>query len=403
MRRKRANAMVPRSSRVADFFRQQLSYLAVAAVGAGVFWAIGLQINQVTILVYSVCIGNLTTPPMRRVRRIASGQPFASRFLIFLGALSLVTPAVYILWSAIVFLVAPPSPQTLEHLLRTGWKFPCLVIFVYSLLSFLYAEARKSLERRNTELEQTVERTEAQIELQEQEMERAREIQESLLPREIPQIPGFEIATAWQPARTVGGDYFDVLKLSETTLGVCMADVAGKGVAAALLMANTQAMVRAFARDGESPARVCTRVNSGLCGNIGTGKFVTLFYGVIHAASHTLKYCNAGHTSPIVASGDSIRQLAADGAVLGLFPAWNFEEKTVNLGPGDRMLLFTDGITEAPGPDGQEFGDANLAALVNDHRAFSAAALNGCVIDAVTRFCGGHFEDDATLLAIAVR
>src|SRR5208282_4456869 len=152
---------------------------------------------------------------------------------------------------------------------------------------------KERLEKKNVELQKSVEISAAQLEVQEQELERAREIQQSLLPTNIPQIAGFEVATAWQPARMVGGDYFDVLQLGENRLGICIADVSGKGVSAALLMANVQATVRAFARDTESPARVCSRVNSVLCGNIATGKFVTFFYGVLDGAAHTLEYCNA--------------------------------------------------------------------------------------------------------------
>jgi sigma-B regulation protein RsbU (phosphoserine phosphatase) len=123
----------------------------------------------------------------------------------------------------------------------------------------------------------TVERGSAQLEMQEQELQRAREIQQSLLPKEIPQLPGFQVAGAWLPARTVGGDYYDVMRLGENKIGVCIADVVGKGVSAALLMANVQATVRAFARESESPAWVCDRVNKVLCGNIADGKFVTFF------------------------------------------------------------------------------------------------------------------------------
>jgi phosphoserine phosphatase RsbU/P len=153
-------------------------------------------------------------------------------------------------------------------------------------------------------------------------LQRAREIQESLLPKEIPQLPGFEVASAWQPARTVSGDYFDVLKLGESRLALCIADVSGKGVPAALLMANVQTSLRASVRDLNSPARVCAIVNGMLCASIASDKFVTFFCGVLDAALGTFRYCNGGHPYPILVSSDAVRTLDQGCAVLGVFPAW---------------------------------------------------------------------------------
>jgi sigma-B regulation protein RsbU (phosphoserine phosphatase) len=391
-----------RSPSLVRFIQRQVLYLGVAAVVAAIFWAIGQQVNPATVVLYSLCFGNLATPPLVRVRRKFAGQPVAYKWLAFLAALVVLTPPVYLVSSVIVWRLAPPYPQSLSHLITTGWKFPSLVIIVFGFLWFMYIETKQRLERRNIELQRSVELGAARIEMQEQELERAREIQESLLPKEIPQIPGFEVATAWRPARMVGGDYFDVLRLGENRLAICIADVVGKGISAALLMANVQATVRAFARDSESPAWVCSRVNSVLCGNIAAEKFVSFFYGVLDADKRTLQYCNAGHPSPILASSDAIRQLPARGAVLGVFPTWKYEDSTIGLSPGDRLLLFTDGITEASGSEGQEFGEDNIAALARSNRASSASELNSRVLAQVSDFCRGQFQDDATLLVIAV-
>ena len=391
-----------RSPSLVGFLRRQALYLSVAAVVAAIFWASGQQINPATVVLYSLCFGNLLTPPLRRVRCKFSGRPAPYKWLAFLAALVVLTPPIYLVTSVVVWWLAPPSPQSLWNLITSGWKFPSLVILVFGVFWFLYIETKERLERRNVELQRSVELGAAQLEKQEQELERAREIQESLLPKEIPQLPGFEVATAWRPARMVGGDYFDVLKLSEKRLAIIIADVVGKGVSAALLMANVQATVRAFAHDSGSPALMCSRVNSVLCGNIGPEKFVTFFCGILDADLRTLQYCNAGHPSPLLASSDSIRPLPAGGAVLGVFPSWEYRDSMVRLNAGDRLLLFTDGITEASGSDGREFGEENLAALARANGATPAGELNSRVFAQVSEFCEGQFQDDATLLVIAV-
>ena len=390
-----------RSPSLVHFLSRQGLYLSIAAIVAAIFWAVGQQVNPATVVLYALCFGNLITPPLHHVRCKFSGRPIGYKWLAFLATLVVLTPPVYLITSVVVWRLAPPSPQSLWNLIATGWKFPSLVILVFGVIWFLYIESKERLERRNAELQRSVELGAARLELQEQELERAREIQQSLLPKDIPQLPGFEIAAAWRPARIVGGDYFDVMRLGENRLAICIADVVGKGVSAALLMANVQATVRAFAHDSESPAGLCSRINSVLCGNIATEKFVTFFYGVLDAARRTLQYCDAGHPPPMLVSSDSIRQLAVDGAVLGVFPTWKYEDSTISLSPGDRLLLFTDGITEASGPDGREFGEDKIAALAKANRASSASELNSRVLARASDFCGGQFQDDATLLVIA--
>ena len=167
----------------------------------------------------------------------------------------------------------------------------------------------------------------------------------------------------------MSGDYYDVFKLGEHKLGICVADVVGKGVSAALLMANVQAAVHAFASESESAAWLCGKVNTLLYENIAIGKFVTFFYGVLDGNARTFQYCNAGNPYPVLVSRGVTRMLEKGGAVLGVFPSWTYEDATIDLWPGDRLLLFTDGITEASDPDEQEFGEANVAefARTNTH------------------------------------
>lgn len=395
--------MFPAFLRPPAVVKRQMLCIAVAAILMAFFWGLGQQISPGTVLLYSLVIGNLTLPASEALRFIYSKRRFPYNWLFFLlVTLPLLVP-IYVISSVIVWRFAPPSPQTLYHLLTTGWKLPFVVTFVLSVVTYLYNISKEQLERRNRELQNSVREGAAQLEMQEQELLRAREIQQSLLPREIPQLAGFEIAGAWRPARAVSGDYYDVFKLDEHRLGICIADVVGKGVSAALLMANVQAAVRAFASGAESPAQLCAKVNRLLCENVATGKFVSFLYGVLDADAHTLEYCNAGHLYPILVSGGAALELNDSGAVLGVFPAWSYANATAELKTGDRLLIFTDGITEAENPEEQEFGEDNVAAFARAASGKSAAEMNKLLLERVSSFCRNRFRDDATLMVIAAR
>ncbi len=239
-----------------------------------------------------------------------------------------------------------------------------------------------------------------------QESEYALDIQQGLLPREIPQIPGFTIAGAWQPARTVGGDYYDVFKLSDTELALVVADVSGKGMAAALLMSNLQATVKAYATlesSESSPKDLCARVNRAICKSITIGKFITFFYAVLDSTGRRLTYTNAGHNPPLIARQDgSCLRLETGGAVLGVFAGGSYERASIDLLPGDRLVMFTDGITEAADSNGEELGEERLTALLRENPAAAAADLRDAIMRSVTQFCREDFADDATLLAVVV-
>jgi sigma-B regulation protein RsbU (phosphoserine phosphatase) len=389
------------SKSMSVFFRDQGIYLFMALVVGAIFWAIGQPINPFTVILYSLCIGNFVSPPVQWLRALYE-KPSPYDWLIFLTVLFVVMFPVYGLSSVIVWWIAPPGPQSLGHLITTGWKMPFLITFVYGVTTFLYNKTRARLERRNMELQRMLQADAARLEIHEQEMQRALEIQRSLLPREIPQLPGIAVATAWRPARAVGGDYFDVLRLDGNRLAVCIADVSGKGVPAALLMANVQASLRASARDLDSPACVCGIVNGMLCESIAANKFVTFFCGVLDANTRMFHYCNAGHPYPILVSAGAVQTLDHGGAVLGVFPSWNYKDSSVNLKSGDRLLLFTDGITEAEDGQSQEFGVDRVAAFGKAHAASSAAELNQQLLAQVSDFCAAHFQDDATLVVLAV-
>ena len=194
-----------------------------------------------------------------------------------------------------------------------------------------------------------------------------------------------------------------MLSFGEEALGVAIADVVGKGISAALLMANLQAAVRAYASDTAEPRRVCEQINSVICSNIALGKFITFFYGVLHTGQRRFTYCNAGHNPPIlIRNPETAIKLDKGGALLGVFPAWDFVQETIALLPGDRLVLYTDGVTEAENALGEEFGEERLESLIRKFATSPAAEIQSELLSAVTQFCGGNFRDDATLLVIAV-
>jgi sigma-B regulation protein RsbU (phosphoserine phosphatase) len=242
-----------------------------------------------------------------------------------------------------------------------------------------------------------------QLRQQEQEIVEARAIQQGLLPKEIPQLPGYEIAAAWQSALIVGGDYYDILPFGDDELGLCIADVAGKGLPAAFLMSNLQAAVRGLASSAVSPDALCTRLNALLCRNMTRDRFITFFYAVLDGPSRRLRYASAGHNPPVLQRRDgSHKRLTEGGGVLGVFPDQTFGLGTAQLAPGDRVVFFTDGVTEANSPKGEEFGEARLLALLEEHRSLSAEALQKNILRAAADFSGGHRHDDATLVILAV-
>jgi sigma-B regulation protein RsbU (phosphoserine phosphatase) len=262
---------------------------------------------------------------------------------------------------------------------------------------------RRASRRRSAQENKDHKEIAQQFHQQEREVAEARSIQQGLLPKTIPQQAGYEIAGAWQPAQSIGGDYYDVLAFDETTLGLCIADVAGKGLPAALLMSNLQAAVRGLASPALSPDGLCARLNSLVCHNTGNDRFITFFYAQLDGPARLLRYTNAGHNAPIVLHSDGSHQrLQEGGGVLGVFPNQRFAAGAVQLAPGDRVILFTDGVTEASDPAGEEFGEARLLCLLQEYGLSSASTLQEKILAAAEAFSSGHWHDDATLLVVAV-
>jgi sigma-B regulation protein RsbU (phosphoserine phosphatase) len=238
---------------------------------------------------------------------------------------------------------------------------------------------------------------------QEHEIAEARAIQEGFLPKEIPQVAGYEIAAAWQSARVVGGDYFDVLPFDGEMCGLCIADVAGKGLPAALLMSNLQAAVRGLASPSLAPEDLCSRLNALLCRNIASDRFVTLFYAQLDGASRQLRYVSAGHNPPFVVRRDgSHERLRQGGIVLGIFANQTFKSDVTQLQSGDRLVLYTDGVTEACNSEDEEFGEDRLLQVLQENAAAPAVEIQKKILQSVAQFSHGAWQDDATLLVVAV-
>ncbi len=276
------------------------------------------------------------------------------------------------------------------------------------LLEILNTQIQKGRENRDRQKQsledaRTQTKIASQLKLRESEVEEAREIQQRFLPHDIPAITGYGISSMWQPARVVGGDYYDILALKRETLGICIADVAGKGMPAALVMGNLQAAFRSLAASEPEPDVVCDRLNALVCDNLGADRFITLFYAQLDGESRKLRYVNAGHNAPIVVRRDgSHKRLEIGGGVLGIFPNERYASGVEDLTSGDRVVFFTDGVTEAADAAAEEFGDKRMVDIVLENRSHDAEQMQRNIMKAVHEFCDGAWQDDATLIVVAV-
>jgi phosphoserine phosphatase RsbU/P len=378
--------------------------LAVVFVGLVIYAFLTSIYQRASLLVIMIAVfvvGNLLIPLHMACRRLYVARPFPWNWIVFFPV-QILFGVIYAVSSILFLQLTQIDPEPFSSLFTKVGHFAIVVAVVASVIGFGVEEFQRELKERNEQLERSAEQGTIALHQQEEELKRAREIQQMLLPSTLPQLARVQIAGAWQPAREVGGDYFDVIRLDKNRLGICVGDVAGKGITAALLMANLQASFRAFATTEASPQLVCTRLNKFLCANIASGKFVTFFYAVLDADARTLTYENAGHSPGLLLRGNGTTEaLRGGGAVLGALPDWTYQDYTAQLQPGDQLLLSTDGITEAENAQLEEFGDERLleAARARDG---SALEVQRAIMQQVTAFCGGNFRDDATLLVLRI-
>jgi serine phosphatase RsbU (regulator of sigma subunit)/ketosteroid isomerase-like protein len=236
----------------------------------------------------------------------------------------------------------------------------------------------------------------------EQELLVARRIQQASLPKEIPSLEGWQIAPYYQPAREVGGDFYDFHFLSGGQLGLVVGDATGKGVPAALVMSTTCGMLQAVSQtvDSTSPGEVLERVNETLLARIPPNMFVTCFYAILDPNSASLSYANAGHDLPYLWHGGDAEELRARGMPLGLMPGMSYEEGEISLIEGNCVLFYSDGLVEAHDPKREMFGFPRLRALIAKHD--EQRSLGDFLLEELYSFVGEGWEqeDDITLLTL---
>ncbi len=246
---------------------------------------------------------------------------------------------------------------------------------------------------------------EQSLALIEQELRTARDIQRRLLPKIPPEIPGYDIAGRSEPARSVGGDYFDFLSAGQGRVGICLADVSGKGISAALVMAAVQATVRGQSLTGLPVAEQVGHANRLLYDSTESDKFVTMFYSVLEPATGALLYTNAGHNPPVIFSADAERPrlLEIGGPVLGVLPTIPFAEGRDEIARGDTLIVYSDGISEAMNFADEEYGEERLYEVVRRNRDISAAALVDRVFADVKTYCGDAPQTDDMSMTVVRR
>jgi serine phosphatase RsbU (regulator of sigma subunit)/predicted ester cyclase len=248
---------------------------------------------------------------------------------------------------------------------------------------------------------QRLEQERIERELIEQELGLARTIQQASLPKEVPELEGWQISPYYQPAREVGGDFYDFHLLPGGRLGLVVGDATGKGVPAALVMSTTCGMLRLAAQSHASPSEMLQGVNEVLFPNIPTNMFVTCFYAILEPNSGRLSYANAGHDLPYLHRNGEAEELRARGMPLGLMPGMRYDEKETIVHSGQAALLYSDGLVEAHDPEGDMFGFPRLRTLIAE-RAEEERPLGELLLEELYSFVGEGWEqeDDITLLTL---
>jgi sigma-B regulation protein RsbU (phosphoserine phosphatase) len=243
----------------------------------------------------------------------------------------------------------------------------------------------------------------AQRQRMESELKMARALQVNLLPARLPVIPGFDLAASWHSAREVAGDFYDVFPLSDGRWGVLLGDVCDKGVPAAMYMVLARSLIRSGAQSTSSPAKLLVQVNRALIEQSPNDMFVSIFYGVIDPAKRTLTYSLAGQTPPFLerAVDQNIEHLSKGGPVIGILPKVHLSDTRLTFAPGDMLVAYTDGLTEAFNSHDEQFGEQRLAEVIQENKRKSAKKMLDDIEHRLHTFIGGAKQsDDITILVM---
>ena len=366
-----------------------------ASVAAGITFSRG-SADFVPLLVSSILfaevVGFTALVSARLVFPFYAKLPFALR--IVLQVLTLVVGTVA---GSVAILAAQPL------YLLANFRLIAVIVLINAVLGVFVGIVLHTYDAMRRQLEANFRALRAKEAL-EREVEIAREVQRELLPRGVPVVRGLELAGVCLPAIGVGGDYYDYLPVPDERVGLVIADVSGKGIPAALLMAGLQASVRSLAHPGLTPCEVNRRLNDMLHQSTSASRYATLFFGLYDPRDRTLVYSNAGHFPPIHIGANGAAYLSQGGLPIGLMGGSLYGEGRRELGIGDLLALYTDGVVETPNAQGEEFGNARLVELLTRHREAPLTDLLSIVIDEVARWGGGGPpHDDVTLVLARTR
>ncbi len=311
---------------------------------------------------------------------------FVGRRAGFLGA---VASAGFWAWEDVL------STHAYSSVSVADWNIAVRLLFLLAFVQVV-AALKESVERERQASQQRLER----------DVRIAQEVQARLFPQKVPRSASLECGGVCRPARGVAGDYYDFLEIDRGHLGIALGDVAGKGISAALLMASLQGALRSHASlsDG-GPANAASDINAQIHALTDAHRFATFFWAIFDEKERTLTYVNAGHNPPMLlrASG-ALERLATGGRPLGVFAGSRYRQETVALGSGDLLLVFSDGITEAPDARDQEFGEPRLERALRDNAGLPAADLCRAVLAAVEGYqAGAQQVDDMTVVVVRAR
>jgi len=391
-------AASPRASAVAWRFivSWALGWALVGfAVSAGITFSRGsLDFGPLSLssVLFAEVVGFTALVSARLVFPLYAKLPFALRIVVQVATLVVGTVA----GSAAILATKP-----LYFLANI--RLIAVIVLINAVLAVFVGIAVHTYDAMRRELEANFRALRAKEAL-EREVSIAREVQRELLPRSVPEVRGLELAGICIPAIGVGGDYYDFLPLPDGRIGIVIADVSGKGIPAALLMAGLQGSVRSLALPGVPPCDINRRLNEMLHQSTSASRYATLFFALYDPQDRSLHYSNAGHHPPMHVGPRDTARLSQGGLPIGLMPGSLYGEGRRELGVGDLVALFTDGVVEAPNPDGEEFGDKRLHEILNRHRGTPLDDVLAEVIDAVGSWsAGGPAYDDVTLVLARTR